>query len=163
MNATTDTAGAFVDADRERLEGLLVASPLGARAMEHDELQGFCVALATGPDAEPPPDWVSIVLGVPSETLAEAASTELVGLLDRFRLATANALDAGALTISPRRLRTGRVDYGGFCRGFLDGVEAAPSDWFEAADPDEVFDLLFPIEVLGDGLTPSERAAYRPD
>jgi uncharacterized protein len=162
MNATTATPGGFSDADRERLEALLVASPLGAKAMEQDELQGFCAALATGPDAEPPADWVSIVLGEPGETLAEAAPAELAGLLDRYRLATAQALDAGTLVIVPRRLRTGRADYGGFCRGFLDGVEAAPSDWFEAADPQEIAELLFPIEVVGDALTPSERAAYRP-
>ena len=161
-SASSPAADGFTAADRERLEALLAASPLGAKAMEQDELQGFCVALATGPDAEPPADWLSIVLGEPLETLMETATPELVALLERFRAATARALDAGALAIVPRTLRTGRADYGGFCRGFLDGVEAAPTDWFEAAEPSEVAELLFPIEVVGDALDPAERAAYRP-
>ena len=152
----------FGDADRRRLEALLAAPPLGAKSMAMDELSGFCAALATGPDGAPPPDWMSIVLGEPEETLPHVASPELVDLLDRYRLATARALDAGTLVIVPRQLRSGRVDHGGFCRGFLDGVESARSDWFEAADPDDVAELLFPIEVVGDALDPAERAAYRP-
>jgi len=163
MNSpTAANAAEFGDADGKRLEALLAAPPLGAKSMAMDELQGFCVALATGPDGAPPPDWMSIVLGEPEETLGHVASPELVDLLDRYRLATARALDAGTLAIVPRQLRTGRVDHGDFCRGFLDGVESAPSDWFEAADPDEVAELLFPIEVVGDALDHSERAAYRP-
>jgi len=162
MDAGTPVTEGFSDGDRERLEALLAASPLGAKAMEQDELQGFCVALATGPDAEPPPDWVSLVLGEPLESIASAEAPELVGLLERYRRAMAHALDHGTLAILPRTLRTGRADFGGFCRGFLDGVECAPSDWFEAADPSEVAELLFPIEVVGDALDPAERAAYRP-
>lgn len=154
--------GGLAAADRERLEALIAASSFAARAMRQDELLGFCTALATGPDAEPPPDWMSVALGEPPEALADDASAELVALLERFRATTAKALDAGTLAIVPRLLRTGRADYGGFCRGFLDGVECAPTDWFEAADPDEVAELLFPIEVVADALTPAERAAYRP-
>ena len=162
-HATPDAAAAaFSDADRARLETLLAAPPLGAKSMAIDELQGFCAALSTGPDAEPPADWRSIVLGEPEDALEAIASAELLALLDRFRVATATALDAGALAIVPRTLRTGRIDYGGFCRGFLDGVEAAPSDWFASADPDDVAELLFPIEVVGDALDATERAAYRP-
>jgi len=152
----------FSDADRVRLDALLADSPLGAKAMEPDELAGFCAALATGPDAEPPPDWLSIVLGEPLDTLMEAASPELVQLLERYRIATARALDAGTPAIASRTLRTGRVDYGGFCRGFLDGIEAAPSDWFAAADPSEVAELLFPIDVVADALDPADRAGYGP-
>jgi len=155
-------AESFSAVDRERLQTLLAAPPLGAKAMAIDELQGYCVAVATGPDAAPPDDWLSIVLGEPAEALPQVATPELVQLLDRYRVATARAVDAGTLAIAPRTLRTGRVDYGGFCRGFLDGVETAPSDWYEAADPSEVAELLFPIEVVGDALDPAERAAYRP-
>jgi uncharacterized protein len=163
MNTPPATPAAdFGDADGKRLEALLAAPPLGAKAMAMDELSGFCAALATGPDGAPPHDWMSIVLGEPEETLGHVASPELVDLLLRYRLATARALDAGAPAIVPRQLRTGRIDFGGFCRGFLDGVESAPTDWFEAADPDEVAELLFPIEVVGDALEPVERAAYRP-
>jgi len=162
MNTAPDPTADLSDAEREQLKMLLAAPPLAQKAMAQDELQGFCAALATGPDAEPPADWMSIVLGEPEASIDSVASAALVDLLDRYRIATARDLDAGALRIAPRVLRTGRVDYGGFCRGFLDGVEAAPSDWFEAADPAEVAELLFPIEVVGDALDPAERAAYRP-
>jgi uncharacterized protein len=161
-NAGGDLPAVIGDAERARLQTLLDAPPLRAKAMAIDELQGFCVAAAMGPDAVPPDDWISIVLGVPAESLGEVAPPGLVDLLDRFRVATASALDAGTLEIAPRTRRTGHRDYTGFCRGFLDGVDAAPSNWFDAADPDEVAELLFPIEVLGDALEPDERAAYRP-
>jgi uncharacterized protein len=155
-------AGGLAPADRERLEALIAASPFAAQAMQLDELLGFCTALATGPDAEPPSDWMSVALDAPPEALADAAFAELVALLERFRIATAETLDAGTPTIAPRVRRTGRADYGGYCRGFLDGIECAPTDWFAAADPDDVAELLFPIEVLADALDPAERAAYRP-
>ena len=75
----------LASSDIARLEALLSAPPHGERSLALDELHGFCVALAMGPDAEAPDDWVAIVLDSDA-----APSEELAHLLERFRAATAN-------------------------------------------------------------------------
>jgi uncharacterized protein len=42
------------------------------------------------------------------------------------------------------------------------GVDLSEAGWYDAADPEEVEELLFPIIVLADALTPEERARYTP-
>jgi uncharacterized protein len=149
------------DTELEHLESLLAGKPAHDRAMRLDELQGLCVALAMGPDAEISNKWLNVALGEEEERPDTPA--ELLLLLERFRAATEAALDEGTLTIRARETRTGRVDYAGWCEGFLDGVEISETDWFAAADPEELSELMFPIDVLADALPPQERAAYKPN
>jgi uncharacterized protein len=139
----------------QALEALLASAPYRESALQLDGLQGYCVALAMGPDATPPADWMAVALGVDGEV-----PPEHVQLLDTFAASTAGALDDGTLSISARDTRTGRVDYSGWCRGFLDGVEASATHWFDVADTEELDELLFPIEVLADALPAHERAAF---
>jgi uncharacterized protein len=141
-----------------RLDELLSAPPYGQRGLSIDALQGLCVAMAMGPDAAPPPHWIALVLGDPE---GAPAPEELADLLERFRAATARALDAGTLSIAARTTRTGRVDFLPWCSGFLDGVELAETAWFDVADAEELDELLHPIEVLADAL-PDVREAMKP-
>jgi uncharacterized protein len=39
-------------------------------------------------------------------------------------------------------------DFETWCAGYLEGVELSGVDWDEAGDPEEVDELLFPIDVL---------------
>lgn len=149
------------DADLAHLESLLAALPAGERAIRLDELQGLCVALAMGPDAQISSRWLSVALG--DEHDRPEAPAELLLLLERFRASTEEALDQGTLVLRARETRTGRVDYRGWCEGFLDGVEISETDWFAAADSEELGELLFPIEVLADALPARQRATYRPN
>ena len=149
------------DSELERLESLLAGRATAGNAMRLDELQGLCVALAMGPDPEISNQWLNLVLG--EETGQRETPAELLLLLERFRAATEDALDEGTLALRPRETRTGRVDYTGWCAGFLDGVEISETEWFAAADPEELAELMFPIDVLGDALPPQDRAAYRPN
>ena len=49
-----------------------------------------------------------------------------------------------------------------WCQGFLTGVELSPTAWYDAADPEDVAELLFPIEVVADELDEDEKARYTP-
>ena len=146
-------AGPLSDADLEQLEALL-------HPMRLDELQGLCVAMAMGPDAEIANRWLDVALG---QSESDETPAELLLLLERFRASTEEALNTGSLAIRSRPTRTGRVDYRGWCRGFLAGIEISETDWFDAADSEELAELLFPIDVLADALSQQERAAYRAD
>ena len=152
---------ALSDSDLERLESLLAAHRGRDPAIRLDELQGLCVALAMGPDAEVSNRWLNVALG--EEQQSSEAPSELLSLLERFRSSTEDALDADALTIRARTTRTGRVDYTGWCEGFLDGIGISETDWFAAADPEELSELMFPIDALAGALPPQERAAYKPN
>jgi uncharacterized protein len=147
----------LADAELERLETLLAAE---RNAMRLDGLHGLCAAMAMGPDAEIANRWLDVALGQPE---SDATPAELLRLLERFRAATEDAVNDRSLVIRPRETRTGRVDFTGWCRGFLAGVRISETDWFDAADPEELADLLFPIEVLADALPHRVRATYKPD
>ena len=147
------------DAGLQRLEALLDALPPADEAMRLDELQGLCVAMAMGPDAEISRRWLDVALGQPEN---DRTPEELLRLLERFRAMTEKAVDERTLTIRPRVTRTGRPDYRGWCEGFEAGVEISETDWFDAADPEELVELMFPIDVLADALPQEERAAYKP-
>jgi len=149
---------ALGDSDIERLEQGLVAAR--ARLARLDALHGLCAAISMGPEVQPTPRWIDAVLG---EEAAEAHDAGLRGLLERFRASTAAELEARTLVPRAHRTRTGREEYAGWCGGFLDGVDVCETDWFAAADPEELDELLFPIELLAGALPERERAAYKPN
>lgn len=137
--------------EREHLEALMAAR--GDDAIAIDELHGLCAALVIGPPLEDDVDWRDVVQD-------GGRSSELDELLASFFASVKQHAEARTLTIEPRALRTGRSDYTGWCRGFLDGVDIA--DWFDYADAEELDELLFPIEVVADALAEVDRAAYKP-
>ena len=153
-----DAIDALSVADLERLEQALVAAR--ARFVRLDAVQGLCVAIAMGPDAEVSPRWLDAVLG---EETGRSDEASLLHDLEAFRASTAIALGNRSLVLRTHRTRTGRDDCSGWCGGFLDGVAISETDWFAAADPEELDELLFPIEVLADALPERERAAYKPN
>ena len=155
------TIEAFGDADVERLESALSESPFAPTALGPDALQGLLVALAIGPDASSAPQWLDAALGTPAGGSADA-SPELAALLTRFHDDTRQRAQEGTLSPLLYALRRGRPDYVTWCRGFLAGVELSEAGWYDAADPEEVEELLFPLFVLGDELTDAERANYTP-
>ena len=152
----------FAEEDLARLEALLSQEPLAQTALSADALQGLFVALAIGPDDAPPARWLEASLGDDPDAGAAPASPEVVDLLTRFRDDTARSVHDGSLSLLLYPLRRGRPDYATWCRGFRAGVELSEAGWYDAADPDDVEELLFPIFVLADDLTPDERARYTP-
>ena len=159
MSGHVTTTEPLDDAELARLDELLAAFRASDNAMRLDELQGLCVAISMGPDAEISNRWLDVALGQAENPRTPA---ELLLLLERFRAMTEQALHDGTLKIRALETRTGRRDYRGWCEGFLDGAEISETDWFAAADPDELAELLFPIDVLADALPRHQRAAYKP-
>jgi uncharacterized protein len=154
-------ADASGDAELERLESTLRESPFAETALRPDALHGMVVALAIGPDDAPRPQWLDAALGTPPGGGADA-SAEIVTLLTRLHDDTRRRAQQGTLAPLLYALRRGRPDYGTWCRGFLTGVELSEAGWYDAADPDEIDELMFPIHVLADELTGDERARYTP-
>jgi uncharacterized protein len=146
----------------EHLEQLLSEPPLAGAALSADALQGMFVAMAMGPDDVPAARWLEAALGDDPDERPVPASEELVDLMTRFREDTARRVRDGSLSLLLYPLRRGRPDYTTWCRGFLAGVELSEAGWYDAADPEEMEELLFPIFVLADELTPEERASYTP-
>jgi uncharacterized protein len=156
----------WTPADLARLEALLHAPPLAQQALTADALQGLFVAIAMGPGDVEAEHWITAALGETVDN-GEAGpgvpvTPELVERMDRFRRATARSLADGSLAPLLYTLRSGRPDYATWCQGFLLGSDLAPVDWYDAADPDDIAELLFPVRVLGEALDDAERAAYAP-
>jgi len=156
------TGSPLAEHELARLESLLGEEPLAGAALSADALQGLFVALAIGPDEAPPARWLEAVLGDDPDAGPAPASPELVDLMTRFRDDTAGRVHDGSLSLLLYTLRRGRLDYATWCHGFLAGVDLSEAGWHDAADPDDVDELLFPIFVLADELTPEERAQYTP-
>jgi len=152
----------MIEQDLERLEHLLAQEPTAASALSADALQGMFVAMAIGPDTAPPARWLEAALGDDADDAPVAVSEELNDLLERFRADTARRAQDGSLSLLLYPLRRGRPDYTTWCRGFLAGVELSEAGWYDASDPEEVEELLFPVFVLADELTDEERASYTP-
>jgi uncharacterized protein len=153
---------AAVDAERPfaELESLLAAPELSERALGVDALQALCVALAIGPDEEPPADWMAVALGF--EDPDAAVPPPLAAALTHFHDETAREAREGSLAPLLFALRRGRLDYASWGQGFLTGVELSMAGWHDSADPDDVDELLFPIRVVADDLDEDERARYAP-
>jgi len=152
----------MTEQDLERLEHLLAQQQTAASALSADALQGMFVAMAIGPDTAPPAHWLEAALGDDADDAPVAVSEELNDLLERFRADTARRAQDGSLSLLLYPLRRGRPDYTTWCRGFLAGVELSEAGWYDASDPEEVEELLFPVFVLADELTDEERASYTP-
>jgi uncharacterized protein len=155
-----DDPASMTELQLERLEHLLAEEPYRSTAMSADALQGLFVAIAMGPDATPPARWLDAALGDDPEAPRLTASAELVDLMTHMRDDTARRVQDGTLALLLYTLRRGRADYATWSRGFLTGVELSDAGWYDAADPEEVEELLFPLVVLADELTEAERARY---
>lgn len=146
------TSTSLVDGELARLEALLATH--GDDALASDELQAFCVAISTGPDATPPAQWHHAVLDLADDV---RPSDELQSLLDRYCATTAAALNDGTLVVAARQTRSGRIDNARWCRAFLAGVDASETDWFDAADFDDLREMLSPIEAVAEVVPENER------
>src|SRR3569833_3080910 len=111
-----DTPSApLAEGERERLEALLSAPPLAGRALSADALQGMFVAMALGPDDQPPARWLEAALGDGEDAAPVPANDVLVGLRTRFRDDTARRAHDDSLSLLLYSLRRGRPDYTTWC------------------------------------------------
>jgi uncharacterized protein len=156
---------AFSADDLARLGTLLAQPPYEGRALPPDMLHGMLWALAIGPDAFPADEqWIPVALdenedpGVPP-----TRDEELTDLLSRFAAHTRADIEGGSAEPLMQSLRRGRRDYRSWCEGFLMGVNAAGSDWFSYAEPEEFDELMGPIEWLAEAVPSDARAKLTPE
>lgn len=139
----------FDEAARSRLIELLDAKSEAHNTMRCDEVQGFMMALLSGPDALNPTNWLPEILG--EESLFDAKErTEIE------RLVMAIAADM-RMKLNEKILpdlwfyedEAGNPDFYTWCNAYLYALDIVPTDWFEAVDQEEFEDLFYPIMALG--------------
>lgn len=139
----------FDEAARSRLMELLYAKSEAHNTMRCDEVQGFMMALLSGPDALNPTNWLPEILG--EESLFDAKErTEIE------RLVMAMAADM-RMKLNEKILpdlwfyedEAGNPDFYTWCNAYLYALDIVPTDWFEAVDQEEFEDLFYPIMALG--------------
>ena len=139
----------FDEAARSRLMELLDAKSEAHNTMRCDEVQGFMMALLSGPDALNPTNWLPEILG--EESLFDAKErTEIE------RLVMAMAADM-RMKLNEKILpdlwfyedEPGNPDFYTWCNAYLYALDIVPTDWFEAVDQEEFEDLFYPIMALG--------------
>lgn len=139
----------FDEAARSRLMELLDAKSEAHNTMRCDEVQGFMMALLSGPDALNPTNWLPEILG--EESLFDAKErTEIE------RLVMAMAADM-RMKLNEKILpdlwfyedEAGNPDFYTWCNAYLYALDIVPTDWFEAVDQEEFEDLFYPIMTLG--------------
>ena len=139
----------FDEAARSRLMELLDAKSEAHNTMRCDEVQGFMMALLSGPDALNPTNWLPEILG--EESLFDAKErTEIE------RLVMAMATDM-RMKLNEKILpdlwfyedEAGNPDFYTWCNAYLYALYIVPTDWFEAVDQEEFEDLFYPIMALG--------------
>lgn len=139
----------FDEAARSRLMELLDAKSEAHNTMRCDEVQGFMMALLSGPDTLNPTNWLPEILG--EESLFDAKErTEIE------RLVMAMAADM-RMKLNEKILpdlwfyedEAGNPDFYTWCNAYLYALDIVPTDWFEAVDQEEFEDLFYPIMALG--------------
>ncbi|QEY24727.1 YecA family protein [Neisseria animalis] len=143
------TSPAFDNPAYQRLAALLDSQSETGSTMRCDEVQGFMLALSSGPDPVDATDWLSEVLG-DEDLFDEAARNEVKQLVQAMIEDIRNALAAKTL---PELLLyeddAGNPDFYTWCNAYLYALDTVPTDWFEAAASEEFEDLFYPVMALG--------------
>ena len=146
----------------DELEALLGSEVYHDDAMPLDALQGLFFALAAAPDLVLPSRWMPVALGENPQYESDDRAQRALDLVMRYynQCVLAAANDDFALLLYRRE--DGGEDLATWCAGYLEGVDAATPSWYEAGDPDEVDELLFPFIVLAGELPDKEKRQFRP-
>ena len=139
----------FDEVARSRLMELLDAKSEAHNTMRCDEVQGFMMALLSGPDALNPTNWLPEILG--EESLFDAKErTEIERLIMAMAADTRMKLNEKILPdLWFYEDEAGNPDFYTWCNAYLYALDIVPTDWFEAVDQEEFEDLFYPIMALG--------------
>jgi uncharacterized protein len=146
----------------DQLESLLASDTFRGEAMPLDALQGLFFAVASAPDLILPSRWLPVALGENPEYPDEEHARQALELVMRFYNECLSAAASDDFTLLLYRREGGGDDLETWCAGYLSGVDLSDPDWYDAGDPDDVDDLLFPFVVLAGELPEKERRQYRP-
>jgi uncharacterized protein len=140
---------AFPESDLDRLAELLSAPGRDDGPLPLDAIQGLFCAVESAPQPIPRERWLPAILGPGHEFAKDQDALEATALLTRFHDATAESLNAGeGFDLVLYQTEEGGEDLAIWCEGYLMGVELAEPGWDDAADPDEVGEMLHAFVVL---------------
>jgi len=152
----------FTQPELDRLETLLSSDLFRGEAMPLDALQGLFFAVACARDLVAPSRWMPVALGENPEYENREQAQEVLDLVMGFYNQCVHAVAAEDFTLLVYEREGGKDDLETWCAGYLEGVDLAVPSWYEAVDPDEVDELLFPFIVLAGELPEQERRQYKP-
>ncbi len=152
----------LTQAELDRFETLLGSELFHGDAMPLDALQGLFFAIACARDLIVPSRWIPVALGEEPEYENREQAQEVLDLVMRFYNQCVRAAAAEEFTLLLYEREGGRDDLQTWCAGYLEGVDLSIPSWYEAGDPDEVDELLFPFIVLADELPEQERRQFKP-
>jgi uncharacterized protein len=133
----------------DRLEEYLSEPTRAESALPLDAIQGLFCAVASAPSPIPPSRWMPEVLGEGYEFANEDEAREITGLLQRFHDETAKQLNEGeGLEFILYGAEDDEDELAVWCEGYLMGTNLAEPSWDEAADPEDVDEMLFPFMAL---------------
>ncbi|MFV2030637.1 UPF0149 family protein [Neisseria sp. S1] len=138
----------FDDAAAKRLAGLLDSKAENGNAMRCDEVQGFMMALLSGPDALNTAEWLPEVLG-DEELFDEAEKAEVEKLVLSWAADMKQQLAAKKLPeLCLYDDEQGNSDFFSWCNAYLYALDVVPTDWFAEVDDEEFEDLFYPLMAL---------------
>lgn len=159
---TFDPATPLAPAEIDELEALLGSATFHGDALPLDALQGLFFAVASAPDTILPARWLPVALGESPEYATAEQAQHALDLVMRFYNQCVRAAAAADFTLLLYQREGGGDDLRTWCAGYLEGVDLSVPDWYEAGDPDDVDELLFPFVVLAGELPDEERRQLRP-
>ena len=143
----------LADAEYDELGEMLLARAVDEQSMLLDALQGMLTAIAIGPEAVPPDEWIGNVIddGSPFDSVAQAERA--ISLV--LRLFNSITSDLEELRYEPI-LGSVETEGGdttlsaqGWCEGFSLGVDLRSAIWeTRMRDDPRLMDILEPILVL---------------
>jgi len=114
-----------------------------------DMLQGFLVAIASGPEAVPEHVWLTAALGDPQWSSPEEQEA-ILDLIRRLNDEVVQALTQGEeipFLVPDFDEEDPNPDYAGWCLGYWEGVHMLEDRWFQEGG-DELVELMVPVMVL---------------
>ena len=139
----------MTNSDLDQLEEYLNDPQRIDSTLSLDAIQGLFSAAVSAPAPIPPQRWLPAVLGEGHEFANDDEKQRIVGLLTRFHDETARQLNEGEgfdfILYGPEGEEE---DLSAWADGYLMGVDLAEPTWDEAADSDDVEEMLFPFLAL---------------
>ena len=137
------------ESDLDRLAELLAAPGKEEGPLPLDAIQGLFCAVVSAPQPVLPSRWLPAILGPGHEFASPGDADEAMALLMRFHNATAEELNAGkGFDFILYQTDVGGDELAIWCEGYLMGVELAEPGWDDAADSEEVGEMLYPFIML---------------
>lgn len=139
----------FTDSDLDQLERYLNAPERIDATLSLDAIQGLFSAVVSAPAPISPSRWLPAVLGESHEFKSDEDAKRIVDFLTRFHDETARQLNEGEgfdfILYGPEGEEE---DLSAWADGYLMGVDLADPPWDEAAEPEDIEEMLFPFFAL---------------